>query len=136
MGDPMREIPIVACGQTYTLYAGNRALRLVERELGMTFMEALECLDRLDLNVITTILWAMLRKHHPEITLDEVDDIIDCNGAEWLMRVLEDALSRALRVDEATVAEARASAVATPPASLGAEDGAAGKRRRGIGTRS
>lgn len=126
----MREIPITACGKTYTLYAGNRALRLVERELGMTFLEALERLDRVDLNVITTMLWAMLQKHHPDISLEDVDDIIDCNGTEWMMHVLQDALGRALNLDDAVVEDARAMVLKNGATAT------AGKAKRGTGTHS
>lgn len=117
--DPGREITLQAGDETYTLYAGNRALRMIERETGKPILEALTALgdqSTADINSLTIIVWALLQRHHKELTVEDVDDVIDDAGG-WaaIMDPLSDAIGKAF-----------------PTVS----DDDSGKARRGTGKRS
>lgn len=78
--DPGREVQVKAGEETYTLYGGNRALRLIERETGMPFGDVVERAQKLDVTATTLVCWAFLQRHHPDLALDDLDDIIDAAG--------------------------------------------------------
>jgi hypothetical protein len=104
MVDPGREVPFVVGDKTYTLYAGNRALRLIERQTGMTFVEAIGRLQSGSLDVMTAMLWALLQQKHPELdSVNDADDLIDVAGYESIGEAIQSAVERAFpdAVDEA-----------------------------------
>ena len=119
--DPGREVALVAGDATYTLYAGNRALRLMERETGQPLMELVDRFEQVEISLVTTILWALLQRHHPELSIDDVDDVIDAAGYE----AVTEALGRAIEY-------------AFPQTSPNGASEASGKApaRAGTGTRS
>lgn len=71
-----------------------------------------ERVQRLQTEDCPTMIWAFCRKHHPELTLEEVYDLVDDNGLagipELLMKVVQ---------------------AAAPPASARPRPAAAGKTR-------
>jgi hypothetical protein len=95
MIDPGREVPLKAGDETVVLYAGNRALRLIERETGTPLTELGPALDRGDVTTLTTVAWALMRQHRPDLSLDDVDGIIDLAGYEALLEAVGEAVRRA-----------------------------------------
>lgn len=94
--DPGREVQFHAGDRTWTLYAGNKALRLIERETGKPFLEAVEALQTGNINLLTTVLWALLQRHHAGLKIDDVDDIIDnAGGWERMLVHLTEAIEKA-----------------------------------------
>lgn len=107
MTDPGREVPFVVGDKTYTLYAGNRALRLIERQTGMTFVEAIDRLQSGSLDMLTAMLWALLQQKHPELdSINDADDLIDAAGYDSLGEAVQAAVEKAF---PDAVAEASAS---------------------------
>lgn len=105
MTDPGREVPLHAGETTYILYAGNRALRVMERETGKNLFELVNELERYDeqsndappisMELVTTIVWAMLQRSHPDLSLDDVDDVIDGAGYDAVMTAMGEAITHA-----------------------------------------
>lgn len=121
MPDPGREVPLIAGDATYTLYAGNRALRMMERDTGQPIGELVDRFQRGEIGLITTMVWALLSRNHPDLTIDACDDIIDAAGYEAVTDAIEQAVEHAFP-------EAKEQAAAS-----GAKPG---KPRRGTGMRS
>lgn len=95
MIDPGREVRLHAGDTTYVLYAGNRALRLMERETGQPLLELTDRLEQIDISLVTTLLWTLLQRHHPDLSVDDCDDVIDAAGYEAVMTAVTDAMGRA-----------------------------------------
>lgn len=95
MIDPGREVPLVVGETTYTLYAGNRALRMIERETGKPLPETLKAMMTGSVDLMTVALWAMLQRQHPDLTMDSVDDIIDLAGYDAVGEAVGEAANRA-----------------------------------------
>lgn len=100
MIDPGREVTLQAGENTFVLYAGNRALRLIERESGKPLPDLLEYMERGSVGAMTTVLWAMLQHHHPDMTVDNVDDLIDAAGYEASGVAVGEAANRAFGVSQ------------------------------------
>lgn len=96
MVDPKRVVPFKVGKEQYHLYAGNRAFRLIERELGIPLLDVLDRLNKLDINALTVVVWALLQQMHPDLALDDVDGVVDAVGYEQLSALLEQALEHAL----------------------------------------
>ena len=93
MPDPNAEIPLEAGGQRYTLYVGNRALRLFEREAGRTLEAAVQSMG---IQEMTLMVWAALQQHHAGLTIEDVDDIIDAAGYSVVLDALQQAYNAAM----------------------------------------
>lgn len=95
--DPADEITIEANEKTYRLYYGNRAFRLAELKMEKPWLQANTDL-RQD---VTILIWAGLQQHHPELTLEETDELIDAVGFGNVMTVATRAMVRAAGGKEA-----------------------------------
>jgi hypothetical protein len=96
--DPGREAALVASNTTYTLYAGNRALRMIERETGKSLIALFsdDGLEEIGIGVLTTLVWGLLQRDHPDLTLDDIDDVIDAAGYDAVMEAVSQALEAAM----------------------------------------
>lgn len=96
--DPGREVTLAAGSKTYTLYAGNRALRMIERETGTSLIALFseDGIEQLGIGTITTLVWGLLQRNHPDLTLDDVDDVIDDAGYDAVMEAVGQALEVAM----------------------------------------
>lgn len=96
--DPGREVTLTAGDTTYTLYAGNRALRMIERETGTSLLALFsdQGMAELGIGTVTTIVKGLLSKHHPDLTMDDVDDIIDAAGYDAITEAMTRALDLAM----------------------------------------
>lgn len=100
MPDPDREIALEANGNHYRLYYGNRAFRMAERESGESFIKLMSSFDVTDPKEIrwenlTLLVWAGLQQYHPELSMDDVDDIIDGVGTSEIMPIVTTAFNKA-----------------------------------------
>ncbi|MBT9156822.1 MAG: hypothetical protein DDT37_01813 [Firmicutes bacterium] len=71
----------------YTLYFDNRAFRVAEKAMGHSLAAMADGIGNL-----TLLLQAGLSRHHPSITLENVDDIIDDLGYEKMTEILGEAM--------------------------------------------
>lgn len=79
------EVDFEALGKTWTLKLGNGAVRHVENATGKSFPQiGAELSDEATASVslLTQVFCAALARHHPDITLEVCDDIIDEIGHE------------------------------------------------------
>lgn len=90
------EVGFDALGQSYTLKFGNGAVRHIENETGMPFAQvgaALADPEKATITVLTVAFQGALRRHHPGLCLDDVDDIIDAIGSEKAGKLLGEAVA-------------------------------------------
>lgn len=88
MGIPNREkgdVPLVVGDVTYILRACTEAMVALEDlfstpEREMTFFEVVERINKGSIRYVRGALWAMLRHHHPSLTLADVGELIDKVG--------------------------------------------------------
>lgn len=103
------EVGFDALGQSYTLKFGNGAVRHIENETGMSFAQvgaALADPEKATMTVLTVAFHGALRRHHPGLSLEDVDDLIDDLGPEKAGKLLGEAV-----------------ALTYPPAAKGGEGG-------------
>lgn len=105
MPDPMKAVPIEVSGKPYKLYFGNRARRLFQRETG----QSIAALESPGDQETTVAIWAALQQHHPALTVEDVDDLLDAEPEE-LPKAFVRALYVAVGKDPAEAEEALADA--------------------------
>ncbi|MBT9134600.1 MAG: hypothetical protein DDT38_01339 [Firmicutes bacterium] len=76
-----------ALSREYILYFDNRAFRHAEKAMGHSFSSMNDGISSL-----TLLLQAGLSRHHPDMTLKDVDDIIDDIGYEMITEILGEAM--------------------------------------------
>lgn len=96
MSSPDRERTVVVGDNTYRLYYGNRSIRLLEKTLHKTFAD----FDGNSVEEITTAVWCGFQQFHPEITMDDVDDIIDEVGYTKMADLCGEAINAAFPTPE------------------------------------
>lgn len=86
MANDMRgEVGFEALGQAWTLKIGTGAMRSIESETSKPITTIGRLLDNEETATITllaTIFRAGLQRHHPDVTVEKCDDIIDAIGHE------------------------------------------------------
>lgn len=72
------EVTVKVDGQKYTLRADMNALADFEERTGKSAMATLEAFERGDLSVVglRNLVWSLLQRHHPNITLAEAGDVL------------------------------------------------------------
>ena len=98
--DPGRDVPLIAGDRTFVMYAGNRALREIERETGTSLLVLFsdEGMANLGIDTITKVVLGLLKRNHPELTIDDVDDIIDAAGYDAVTDAMSQAMDAAMPV--------------------------------------
>jgi hypothetical protein len=84
------EVVLEAGDRRYTLRINNRTVAILERELGKLegtafvgpskVLDVLWNGDRISVTATSLWLWAALRHHHKEVTLDQAVDLIGAAG--------------------------------------------------------
>ena len=99
---------VKADGKTWTLRFDMNVLANLERQTGKRAMQFLEDMDNGEAPIDTRrmICHAMLRKHHPEATIDDAGEILS-EDMDGFMAVLQAALPDR-RQDQPGNAEAKA----------------------------
>ncbi len=81
-------IRFTALEKEYTLYFDNRAFRVAEKAMGHSLSALQDSIGSL-----TMLLHAGLLRYQPQITLDQVDEIVDELGYEKIAEVLGEAMA-------------------------------------------
>ena len=55
-----------------------------------------EGLDQLGIGTVTTLVWALLQRHHPDLTMNDCDDLIDAAGYDAVLEALSRSLEAAM----------------------------------------
>ena len=71
--------PLVVGGVTYQLVFNHKALAMAEKSTGMNLIRWMNSLE-LSVSDLSGMLLACLKKHHPEMTLDDCFTILDTVG--------------------------------------------------------
>lgn len=117
--DPEGVVTFEAGGETFSAFFGFRAMKAVEAHYGLPFFQALQqampALKPEDAGDPDKVAQAgasirmtdvgllfdfSLRKHHPDLTEDHVDDLVDELGFERVGSILGDAVAAALAKQE------------------------------------
>jgi|SRR6185369_7334748 len=105
VANPERGETAVKLGdKTFTMVMDQNAIRSLEAELSTNkrdavYHEILAAANRGQYRAISGLLWASLQRHHPEMTMDRVDDLITKVGG---MSKLNTALKSSLKASAPT----------------------------------
>lgn len=93
-----RDRQIKIGGKPYKIVFGYRASLALQDHWGLETDEAL--FERLQkpqqkMRDFRDILWAALRTHHPEITVEDVTDMLDKEGVAGLAQSVQEAIAAA-----------------------------------------
>lgn len=124
------KVSMVLGGNTYTFLWGTRAIRDMQELLStpdhlVSPKEIFDQVQRGRLKFVCAFIWAGLQKHHPKITLEQTDDILD-GATEEEVDALIKKFGLRLTPAPADVAELSAGVKANPPK-------ARPRRKRGTG---
>lgn len=89
------EVALEVEGREYVLYFGNNEMCALEEELGRSINEIIdECnKDHFRASTFRRVLRAMLSRYQPELTLEQVGDLLDA-GQDRILVALERAIAR------------------------------------------
>ena len=78
------EEQVEAFGETYTLRLDFRAISVIEGALEMPFPHAVAQIrsGNPQHGVLSRVLWALFREHHPEVTIDQALGIVMDQGKD------------------------------------------------------
>lgn len=85
------EVYIDLGGKQRKVHLTFGALCALEKELGVNTLGN-DFWKNLTARGIVTLLWASLRKHDPQLTIEEVGDMIDFSDLEPVMNKLKEAM--------------------------------------------
>jgi hypothetical protein len=92
------ELGFEALGKSFTLKFGNGAVRHVENETGLSISEVAAALTdprKMTATLFTRAFHGALLRHHPDLTIETVDDIIDSLGSAEAGSLLAQAVALA-----------------------------------------
>lgn len=98
MGDFTGEVEFQALGKTWTLKMGTKAMRKIEGATGKPMPligKELADEDKASIDLVTKVFWGALQHHHPDVSLDDCDDIIDDIGLGKIGPLINDAFEAA-----------------------------------------
>lgn len=89
MANPQKgEVSVTLDGQQYTLALTLNAMVEIEDLFGIPFMQVCEKAEEASPKHIRGLIWATLRKHHKELTVEQVGDLVDGGNLGALSAVL------------------------------------------------
>jgi hypothetical protein len=116
------EVALEADGKTFKIAFSINAMCELEDLLNRSIVEVMTELEgarenfaRLRIKTVRAIVWASLRDHHPESTMEDAGDIVTAAGVPAVMAKIAEAII-----------------LAFPPQSAGSAEGK-GKPKRGTG---
>lgn len=93
--DEAQDNQVVICGTSYTLRFSNRAWKALEglwrcsaTEIYRRFSRKGEA-DEVSFTKINDLLWCALRTHHKEVSMDDVESMLDDAGTRAIPRIFE-----------------------------------------------
>lgn len=89
------EVALEIEGKVYTLHAGINAVAEAENVFStadrrVTYQEIAQHAINGSVTHIRALIWAMLRKHHRDLSLSDVGDLIDLAGMDAIERKFSD----------------------------------------------
>lgn len=105
--------PLVIGGQTFTIRFSLRAIMALQDRWGLATEEEVQARlgnPKDKVRDFVDILWASLRTHHPEITPEQVLDMVDEAGLDGLAETARAAMTAAAPPTEAARGPQRAAA--------------------------
>ena len=94
MANPHRgEVSLLAGGKTYTLAYTINAVCELEAMLGRSLPEIVA--DMSHMNVLRAVLWAGLRRHHKNLTVEDAGDLMDVAGVHEVVAAVKEAVTQA-----------------------------------------
>ncbi|MEF2551989.1 hypothetical protein VQ042_11560 [Aurantimonas sp. A2-1-M11] len=91
------EVEFDALGKKWTMRLGNGAVRSIEAKTGLAFPaigKALGDEETARIELFTTVFMGSLQGRHPDITMEDCDDIIDDIGQEHAGVLIGQAFER------------------------------------------
>ncbi|GLQ36752.1 hypothetical protein GCM10007908_03720 [Rhizobium albus] len=79
------DVSFEALGKSYTLKLGTKAMRKIEIAVGKPMPVIGKMLDKEEtasIDLVAKVFWGALQHHHPEVSVDDVDDILDAIGLD------------------------------------------------------
>jgi hypothetical protein len=99
---------LVVGDRSYTLRFSLRAMAALQDHFGLSSLDAvgrkLQDAENLGVNDMAALLWAGLRTHHRDTTVDDALDILDDIGMEGMQEALGLAMQGAMPEAEAAAA--------------------------------
>lgn len=94
MANPHRgEVSFTVDGKSYTIRLGRNAMAEAEAVVGRPFPAIVQSLGSSpEVGVLRAVLWAGLHRHHPELDLLAVGDLMDEAGDEAVTAAIAEAL--------------------------------------------
>ena len=88
---------VVLAGQPYKMKFGMKAIIALDRAYGINLMDQ-EKAAGIEMTplMLTKILWAGLQRHHRDLTLEDVEDLLDDSDQEEINNAVKDAFSHAM----------------------------------------
>lgn len=88
------EITLTLSGKDYTGVFSTAAFCALEEKTGLNALDGATW-QNINLSTVTVMIWAALRTHHPEITLDFVRDNLDLSDIPNISAKLEEGFLKA-----------------------------------------
>ena len=125
------EVSLELDGRIYILHAGINALADVEGvfstvDTRVTFQEVMQHAMNGSISHVRALLWAMLRRHHKDLSLNDVGDLIERVGLQTIDQKFGELLQAMVPDPEVL----KALGVAPNPPQAQAGNGTAGTSRR------
>lgn len=98
MSDFTGDVEFQALGKTWTLKMGTKAMRKIEaaaKKPMPVIGKELADEDKASIDLITKVFWGALQHHHPDLELDDCDDILDDLGLANVGPLLNEAFQSA-----------------------------------------
>jgi hypothetical protein len=95
MANPIKgEVPLEINGQRYIFVLGTYGLASLERRMKTSFVKVFERAQRGEWGIddVLAVLHAGLLRHHPRMTEQEVADLIDTAGMEYISEMIAEGL--------------------------------------------
>lgn len=92
----LQDVPIELGGRSLTLRFSIKATLALKEKWGLEHEREVQAkMARASMAEFIDIVWAGLRTHHPEVTHEQVVDLLDDAGADGMQSAVERALSAA-----------------------------------------
>ncbi|HSH40544.1 MAG TPA: GTA-gp10 family protein [Arenicellales bacterium] len=96
-------------GTTYTLRFSIRAMAALQDHYGLPSLDAvgkkLQDTENLSIEDMVAIMWAGLRTHHRDLTMDDALDMLDELGVNGMQQTLGEAMAGAMPDDDGQEAD-------------------------------
>lgn len=94
------DVSFEVAGKNYTLRYSHSALVKLEKQLDKGLMKVMQDMtnpDQMRIGTVVALLWSGLQKHHPEMSFDDVADLLDDmeGGTSGAITIIDQAFGKA-----------------------------------------